>query len=275
MNRIIPLLALALSLFTGISYGQSGKTAALLPPPAKIHVDGDIEEWGDSLRYHDAEKNVNYAIANTRDTLYMAIRITDPVEKRKALLAGITFGIDTKGKKKETYSITYPVNTAGAAPLTAKPDEQNADISQEDRNELERQRLTTLRGIKAEGFKDIEYDMITTSNTYGIKAGINYDEAGNLNCEIAIPVRFFHVDDITRNEWAFNFKINGLTRPEQHAEGGQDQPGGRGGRGHSMTMGGGGGGHGGRGGQHSGNSETGQGEMFKSDDFWAKYYLAR
>ena len=275
----IALYILIPPLFFNLAWAQSGKPGKLLPPPVKIYVDGNIEEWGDSLRYFNAEKNINYAIANTADTLYMAIRITDPVEKRKALHAGITFSIDTKGKKKETYSITYPVNTNSTknSPLTGKPDEQNADISQEDRNDLERQRLTTLRGIKADGFKDIEYDLITTSNTYGIRAGINYDEAGNLDCEIAVPIKFFHVDDITKNEWAFNFKINGLTRPEQHAEGEQNQSGGRkgGGKGGGGRGGMGGGGHSGRGGQHNAATEEGQGEMFKADDFWEKYYLAK
>ena len=275
----VTLYVLITPLFFTSVWAQSAKPSKLLPPPAKIYIDGNIEEWGDSLRYYNAEKNINYAIANTADTLYMAIRITDPVEKRKALRAGITFGIDTKGKKKETYSITYPVSTSSTnnIPLTGKPDEQNADISQEDRNDLERQRLTTLRGIKADGFKDIDYDLITTSNTYGIRAGINYDEAGNLDCEIAVPIKFFHVDDITKNEWAFNFKINGLTRPEQHPDGDQIQPGGHkgGGMGGSGRGGMGGGGRGGRGGQHSAATEEGQGEMFKADEFWEKYYLAK
>jgi len=137
-----------------------------------------------------------------------------------------------------------------------------------------RERLTSLRGIKVEGFKDIEGDMITTSNTYGIQTAINYDENGALICEAAIPLKFFHVDDPVKNEWAFNFKINGLSRPRANNQESEqvERPGGRGG-----GMGGGRGGRGGRGGGNRGQSlhSADNGEMAKSEDFWEKFYLAR
>ena len=136
--------------------------------------------------------------------------------------------------------------------------------------------LTSLRGIKVEGFKDIEGDMITTSNTYGIQTAINYDENGNLVCEAAIPLKFFHVDNLSKNEWAFNFKINGISRPRTNTSSDEqaERPGGRGG------MGGMGGGRGGRGGGRGGSRSqsslgSDRGEMGKSEDFWDKFYLAK
>ena len=260
--------------------------ATLMPPPPNTVVDGNMKEWGDSLRYYNKEKKINFSIANTKDTLYMAIRVNDRSEQRRILRAGITFSIDPKGKKKETFSITFPLNVDGS---TQKPDfkkDDNGEITTQDRDELMRERLTTLRGFKVTGFKDVEYDMITTTNTYGIKAAVNYDDNEYLICEAAIPLSFFHVDDLYKNEWAFNFKINGLTRPAQSAGEGQGGSGGRGGRGGgggSFGGGGGGfgggGGRGGRGGGKSGgqNSEGSQGnsELFKTEDFWEKFYLAK
>jgi|EP01037_Dinobryon_pediforme_P015114 YD repeat-containing protein len=267
-----------------ICNAQSGKQITVLQaPPSHITIDGDIKEWGDSLRYYNAEKRINYSIANTKDTLYMAIRVNDRSEQMRILRAGITFSIDPKGKKKETYSITFPLNVAGGAPVAdLKKDEAPVDVTQEDRDELMRARLTNLRGIKVVGFKDIEGDMITTSNTYGFQTAVNYDDKGYLICEAAIPMSFFHADDLIKNEWAFNFKINGLQRKSPGENGGQEgQQGGRGGRGGGEGGGfGGGGGRGGRGGRGgSHNSEAfgpaGQGEMFKSEDFWEKFYLAK
>jgi uncharacterized membrane protein YgcG len=265
-----------------ISLAQTTQT--LQPPPLNILVDGNIKEWGDSLRYYNKEKKINFAIANTKDTLYMAIRVNDRSEQTRILRAGITFSIDPKGKKKETFSLTFPLNVGGTAPKLDLHKEDNGEITPQEREELQKERLTTLRGIRCVGFKDIEDEMITTSNTYGIKAAVNYDDNEYLVCEAAIPLSFFHVEDISKNEWAFNFKINGITRPEPTHNGEEDAQssgGGRGGRGGGMGGEGmGGGGRGGHGGGHKGggqNADSGQGSgvLFKSEDFWEKYYLAK
>ena len=262
-------------------YAQSN-ISSLQPPPANIIVDGNVKEWGDSLRYYNKEKKINFAIANTKDTLYMAIRVNDRTEQTRILRAGITFSIDTKGKKKETYSMTFPLNPDGSTPKMDFHKDDNGEVTREDRQELLRQRLTTLRGIKVTGFKDIEDDMITTSNTYGFKAAINYDDNDYLVCEAAIPLSFFHADDLYKNEWAFNIKINGITRttPTQAAELG-GKSGGSHGLGGGMGGGMGGGGRGGRGGgnksgnQSGDNGQDGHAELFKTEDFWEKFYLAK
>ncbi|HEY4326601.1 MAG TPA: hypothetical protein VGN20_21630 [Mucilaginibacter sp.] len=270
-------------LLINISNAQTNKsgTNTLQAPPTNIAIDGDVKKWGDSLRYYNTEKHINYSIANDQDNVYMAIRITDRLDQRKIIKSGITFSVDPKGKKKETFSITFPLNVQGGAPALPSPKAEDGEVTKQDREELMRERITTLRGIKVVGFKDIEDDMITTSNTYGIKTAINYDDDGNLVCEAAIPLKFFHSDDPAKNEWAFNFKINGITKsPATH---GQDQ-GGEGG-GHSGRGGGmggmGGGGHGGGRGGHSGGTHNQifegdtKDELSKSEDFWEKFYLAK
>lgn len=45
----------------------------------------------------------------------------------------------------------------------------SGEDSKQDHEALMQAVLTVLRGIKATGFKDIEDEMITTSNTYSIK----------------------------------------------------------------------------------------------------------
>jgi uncharacterized membrane protein YgcG len=276
MKKSLPCLFIALPAIINVCSAQA--IATLQTPPAKIAIDGSIKEWGDSLRYYNAEEHINYAIANTRDTIYMAVRVNDRSEAIRILKAGLTFTIDPKGKKKEAFSITFPLNTQGGdVSVTDPATEQPAgEVTGQERDELLRERLTTLRGIKVEGFKDIEGDMITTSNTYGIQAAVNYDDNGYLVCEAAIPISFFHADDITKNEWSFNFRINGLQRNPQAGGAGQQGVGGRGSRGGGFGGGMGGGRHGGRGGGRSQSfGGQGHGAMFKSEDFWTKFYLAK
>jgi YD repeat-containing protein len=284
MKSFFPCLAFVVicqSSAINICSAQSDKTPATLQaPPPKIAVDGDIKEWGDSLRYYNSEKKINYSIANTKDTLYMAIRINDRSEQTRILKAGLTFTIDPKGKKKEAYSITFPVNTSGKVSLTdlQSKDEAPGEVTQQERDELMRERITTLRGIKVVGFKDIEDDMITTSNTYGFQTAVNYDENGYLVCEAAIPMSFFHVDDPAKNEWSFNFRINGLQHKAPGESDDQDGSGGHSGRGGGGGggMGGGGGHHGSKGGSHASTTgDEGHDALFKSEDFWEKFYLAK
>jgi YD repeat-containing protein len=257
-------------------------------PPKNIVVDGDIKEWGDSLTFYSPEERLNYMLANTKDTLYLAVKIYDRSEVARILNAGLTLTIDPKGKKKEAFSVTYPLNVQGSTPVLNHKQDAEDGVTQEDRDELLREKLTNLRGIKVTGFsKDIEDDMITTSNTYGIQTAIDYDAAGNLIYEEAIPMKFFHADESGKTLWSFNIKINGVQRPQGGGgEGGQGGGGGRrGGGGGGMGggggggMGGGGGRGGGGGGRHGGggnaSSSADMGEMFKSVDFWGKFSLAK
>ena len=287
MKKVSPafVLALAAQLLTAQHSAAQSTQNTLQGPPANINIDGSLKDWGDSLRYYNEEKKLNYVLANDKDYLYAAIRISDRLDKMKVLNAGITLSIDPKGKKKDSFMLTFPLAAADEKPEFARPKDDNGEITQADRDELMRERITKLRYIKVVGFKDIDGDMITTSNTYGIKTAINYDANGDLVYEAAIPLSFFHAgNDAFKNEWAFNFKINGFQRPAGTGGGEQDGGsfGGGGGRGGRGGMGGGGmgggrGGRGGRGGMGGGagrGAAGGSGEMSKSVDFWEKYYLS-
>ncbi|MBD1394035.1 hypothetical protein [Mucilaginibacter glaciei] len=292
MKQNLPLLFCALTMaITGTANAQSNKPGNMLAPPARVLVDGSLKEWGDSLRYINDEKKIPYTLANDQENLYVAIRISDRTEQARILNAGITISIDPKGKKKEAFTMTFPLSDPGTKTQLGYRKDDNGDLSQQDRDELMRERITTLRNIKVTGFKDVAYEMITTSNTYGFKAAVDYDKDGKLVCEAAIPLKFFHADSPSKNEWAFNFKINGVQKPAAGGPGGENpgggMGGGRGGRGGGGGMGGGGmgggrggmggGGRGGRGGAR-GNSESNsfdRSELFKSVDFWEKFYLAK
>lgn len=260
---------------TVICHAQTSPNLNLKTPPKNVAIDGNIKEWGDSLSYYSPEERINYMIANNKDTLYLAVKIYDKTEIARVLHAGLTFSVDPKGKKKQTFSITFPLNVQGSASVPFNHNSQGDEdaVTQEDRDELMRERITSLRGIKVVGFKDIEDDMITTSNTYGIQTALNYDDAGNLNCEAAIPMKFFHADNALKSQWAFNIQINGIQRPAPSSSDANS-----GGGGHSGGMGG-GGRHGGGGGGHhgggGGSNSADMGEMAKTVDFWGKFYLAK
>ncbi|WP_211166226.1 hypothetical protein [Mucilaginibacter robiniae] len=284
------LLGLAALGVIGTAKAQSASGIGKLNrPPAQIIIDGNLKDWGDSLRYYNEDKKLYYTLANDQENLYLAIRFNDRTEQERIVRAGLTLGINTKGKKKDTYSVTFPVADANNAEdmkkrVSEMQDQMDNGPGPADREEMRRARLTKLRNIKVTGFKDVENDMITTSNTYGFKTALDYDADGNLVYEAAIPLKFFDAADLASSEWAFNIKINGVTRPSNGLDGGGMGPeggmgrggmsGGRGGMGGGMGRGGMGGGRGGmgRGGMNAGIDHS---VLSKSEDFWTKYYLSK
>lgn len=255
-------------------------------PPAHVTTDGSLSDWGDSLRYYNEPQKLYYTLANDHDNLYMAVRISDHSEQRRILISGLTLSINTKGKTKETYSLTFPVaepNSTSLASMIQDNNVEGRDLNGNteqpvNRDEILKAHLTKLRYMKVSGFKDVENDMITTANTYGFKAAINYDANGYLICEAAIPLKFFNPDELYKNEWSFNIKINGITRPEGNKETGKgsSMAGGgmpRGGMSRGGMGGGRRGGGMGRGGFESGSAD--RSELFKSVDFWEKFYLSK
>ncbi len=275
--------ALALSLCSAQTKPAQNTLQA---PPASVTIDGDLNEWGDSLRYYNEDQKLYYTLANDKDNLYMAIRINDRSEQRRILGAGLTLSIDTKGKKKETFSVTFPIG--GKPDMAPDDDTQSLDGSKpnavDNHDEKLKANLTKLRQIRVTGFKDVESELITTSNTYGFKVAIDFDKDGNLICEAAIPLSLFHADDIGKTEWAFNFKINGIVRPSQkrNDENGGTENQGRSGRSGGMGGGGLGGSRGMRGGGsrgmrggNTGGESTDRSELSRSVDFWEKFFLAK
>lgn len=288
-------IAAAPLLFSKGANAQAKPDNTLKLPPTEIKIDGSLNDWGDSLRYYNEDKKIHYTLANDKDNLYMAIRVDDRTEQIRIISAGLTLSVNPKGKKKEQYSITFPVGGTDTQPAFGGGNEggdkqPNPDeLDKQDREQMMRARMTKLRNIQVTGFPDIESDIITTANTYGIKVALNLDESGQLVYEAAVPLKFFHADAPDKSEWAFNIKINGVTRPNankgDNAPGG-DMGGGRGGMGGGRGgMGGGGMGGGGRHGGGMGGGRGGMGagpqgstnrsEISKSMDFWEKFYLGK
>ena len=272
-NLYTAFMAIALTqlLSTQISFAQ---TTSLKPAPANVSIDGSLSEWGDTLSYTNPETGINYSIANDKTNLYLVVKTDDPAQQNAILARGLTLGIDPKGRKKETFSVSFPVQDDGNAEIAPNPTDQQK------KQEIVQ---TKLERIKADGFKDVENDVFTQQNLYGFKVAINYDAHENLIYEEQIPLSLFHADINPKTEWAFNIKLNKSDQIDKKPSGDSSNPtpGGGGGRhGGGGGMGGAGGRHGGGGGMGggrggSGNSSGSHDSEGKSVDFWAKYTLVK
>ena len=180
-----------------VSYAQETSLSLKLPT-TEVTIDGSNKEWGDDLSYYNTDKKVHYTIANDNVNIYLVVKTDDPVQQANILSSGLTFSIDTKGRKRSTYSTTFPlkksVNTNSVDNIL-KEKKLIADLIQ-------------IRKIGIKGFKDIDDDQLNFENIYGIKVDIDFDDKGYLIYEEAIPLELFHADGLTANEWSYNIKLN-------------------------------------------------------------------
>lgn len=245
----------------GVSvYAQSkSNESRLKPPPPEIKVDGSLKEWGDKLPYINDEKKLNYALTNDKENLYFAVQIEDRQQQDQAMRNGITLTFNPEGKKKETYTLTFPSpdqedNGLEMPKMDGAITEQQ--LKHEEMEERRKADLLKLRRIAIKGFKDVETDYISTANTYGIKTVLNIDEHGFLIYEAAIPIRMLHTDNLNTKPWQFDIKINSMAKGKNDHDGMSPPGGGQGGPGGS-----GGGGRMGGGGMNGGGGRMGGGGM--------------
>jgi hypothetical protein len=270
---------IALLLSFAIQAKSQDKKPTMQRAPANVNVDGKLTEWGDSLALYDIKSRLNYTVANDDSNLYVVAFVTDRQLKRKIMAGGITISVNSEGKKHKTYSITYPLPSSKAV-FSKSDDDDDAEDSQPPS-------LLESTSIKVVGFKDVESDVITTSNTYGFKAAVKFDDKHNLIYETAIPLKMLYMKHTKNNDLAINIAINGVQRPSggSHSGGGSGMEGGGIGGGGGMGgsgggMGGGGGrrgGGGGGGGHRGGGGGQQQGDksgMSESTDFWVELALA-
>ncbi len=186
---------------TGVCNAQ---TLDLKPAPANVIIDGIASEWGNTLPYTNDEAKISYVLSNDKTNLYLAVKTKDAVMQNDILSSGITFSVDTKGRKRNTSFITFPVS--GQTDANAFAGMNTAQLNTE---------LTKFSKIYMEGFKGVSDGQLKVKNAYGIQVAIGYDADGSLIYEEAIPLTLFNADVAANKEWAFNIKINGLQKKEK------------------------------------------------------------
>jgi hypothetical protein len=241
--------------------------------PTAVKIDGKLTEWGESLKAYNKNVQLWYTIANDDKNIYLVIKSTDLDNNNKILAGGISFTLNTEGKKKtkNAFTITFPIvkraggrighgGRRGGFGGDDTPDTA-AIVTQQN------QTLATGKEISAIGFADITDTLVSIYNEYGIKAAANIDVKGVMVYELAIPIKLLKIAVNDQKELAYNIKINGLPLNGGGFGGGNSFGGGS----HSGGSGGGGGFGGGFGG--GGKSED-VSDMMSPTDFWGKYILA-
>ena len=171
---------------------------------SEMTIDGNLDEWGDSLHYFFEKQNLQYEIANDEHHVYIAMQVRDGAWQMQALNQGFNFTINIDGKRKDGATITFPLpDRESLKALAAKDkDERPADIRQGI--------LGAVRGIYVKGMVDVVDGLISLNNHYGIKAAVAIDSTDAVCYEAAIPLERLGLQSADEKEMAFNIKINGI-----------------------------------------------------------------
>ncbi|MXV16038.1 hypothetical protein [Hufsiella ginkgonis] len=202
--------------------------------PQAVKIDGKASEWG-TLQAFNKNTEVAYTVANDDSTLYLVVQSTVGNVISKITGGGITFSINTEGKKKEkdAVSVTFPViappkpvaETAVAggrsgAPLTvvgggmsAGPGMNAAALKKRKDSIMfvnTNKKIDKFKDVQVLGIPAIKDTLLSIYNEEGIKTRCTYEESGLYTYELAIPLKYLAINIRNPKEFLFNLRLNGI-----------------------------------------------------------------
>lgn len=197
MGKLYYVLAIVISTLYTSAYAQSQ-----VAWKTNIEVDGFLEDWGDSLSYYFEKQDIQYAIANDHDYVYIACRIRDKQQQIQAALHGLRVTINSQGKKKDGPRVIFP--------LPDKAAWNGLRNSEPDIKDVRTAAIKSTRAIFVQDFDNIPNGPISLQNSFGIQSIVRLDSTDALCYEAAISLKQLHL--MQHTPFAFNLKINHTTK---------------------------------------------------------------
>lgn len=198
-----------------------------------VTVDGINNEWGE-LNFYDDETQLNFAIANDSNNIYLCFEPAGQMDEMKILRAGMKVTLSTKGKSKHEASILFPLPQLKQQMQVHSSDENNADSSVNNFHkaydkESFRQNFTASHStMEVSGFSTLN-GQVPVKNP-GVQVAVNWDSSSNLIYEIAISKKEFFGADYsskeTSNDITLSVEVNALPRSAATMQGKSNYQGG-------------------------------------------------
>lgn len=181
--------------------------------PAKIKVDGIIDEWGNKFQAYNKSTQIYYTMSNDAANLYLTVQATDFNTIKKILAGGITLILNKLSKKKDStvVSFTFPFYEKGQKLFSISNQWVSQNKTQLDSfaNVYNRQLPTAFKLIGVNGLKVIDNGSISIYNEDKIKAAVLFDKDMHYNYELAIPLKLigFIADGVSK--LYYNIQLSG------------------------------------------------------------------
>jgi hypothetical protein len=197
----------------------AGTQQASLRAPANIKIDGKATEWGNQFQAYNKNTQVYYTIANDDDNLYLIIQSKRTDINNKILLGGVTFTINSSGKKNDRsgISITFPIidkKDQAHIKLKDQPQLTSDTLSSKMRSDsfkrvINKELIDKSRYIGVIGVKSITDSVISKYNDVGIKAFALFDDQIYYTYELKVPIKYLGLSINSPAKFNYQIKLSG------------------------------------------------------------------
>ena len=112
------------------------KTIACMWRASPLSIDGVDDDWaGDSLSF-EKKFEVDYAFQNDAENLYVLFIFKDPLFLSTIKDTGMTVWINTEGKKKKKYGITFKMRKVSAEDIISLLEKQRGPLPEAEKNNI-------------------------------------------------------------------------------------------------------------------------------------------
>ena len=174
-------------------------------------VDGNIGEWRDTAFSKDATTNISYAVDNTKEFFFVALKITDQRMQLKLMRLGMDMYIDTKGKHKEGMGIGFPVKNENTPTPQFNRNADGSSGGRPDFKAIRQQFAMNLFSVKLFGFDGVEDKTQGLAVEGSANVAFNWDDKDVMYVEYSIPLKFIGSEALLKGKKiSVGWKINGV-----------------------------------------------------------------
>ena len=167
-----------------------------------IELDGLAKEWDQNQFATDKVSGISYAFANNDSTLFVILKTANKESIAKMIHWGLSLGFNAKGQKKVQESIGFPAGKA--------QDKRFEPVLGRTKRPSIKEEVAQLSSIELRGFTSLIDGPIALKNDFGIRASAQLNEAEELVCEYALPMKLLQIDPSKNDIFACQIKLNGL-----------------------------------------------------------------
>ncbi|HEY6902545.1 MAG TPA: hypothetical protein VI233_17930 [Puia sp.] len=203
-----------------------------------LTIDGSDKDWPKSLPYSVKSEQINYSVTNDGENLYILMSTKSAQEAQKIVQGGMTVWVNPKADKNigGSIGIGYPLDSRNNRDQTLMEEARPDKYKNHRPSTLEDKKEYALYGFD-NGSQAIPTYTYGDTNTQNIQMRMDYNDAGDLVYEAAIPLTVLYPGHNTSSSYAsrtvaVGFVIEGLPP-------GSNVPRGSGGGGPTVGVGGG------------------------------------
>ncbi len=154
----------------------------------------NLEKLSNFEFLYNSKGKLFYLLTNDKDNIYVHIRATDEIAQKKLIVYGFTIEVKTKGPKKKTLIIEYPLPKEDRMePIILL--ENNSNKNRKNFNLIKEQIVKQIGEMRITGLTDKKNSItIAANNKLNINGNMIINKNGDLQYLLVIPLNSLDID---------------------------------------------------------------------------------